>query len=112
MKLPRAPPLAPTTPDVLKTSMFGGGGMAHHMYPRVQHVSRLHLETSWRTPHVRKGSEQVVRASGIEKTGSSFSTAYVQHGWRKREDQEIDKGILQRSQLTEFPQRLQLKDYS
>jgi hypothetical protein len=45
MKLPRAPPLAPTTPDVMKTSMFGGGGMAHHMYPRVQHISRLHLET-------------------------------------------------------------------
>jgi hypothetical protein len=44
LKLPRPPKLAPTTPDVLKTSMFGGGGAAHHMYPRVQHVSRLHRD--------------------------------------------------------------------
>jgi hypothetical protein len=45
MKLPRRPLLAPTTPDVLKTSMFGGGGMAHHQYPRVVHVSHVHPDT-------------------------------------------------------------------
>jgi len=39
LKLPRPPPLAPKTPDVLKTSMFGGGGMAHHMYPKFAHFS-------------------------------------------------------------------------
>ena len=38
MKLPRPPPLAPTTPDVLKTSMFGGVGMAHHQYPHFVHL--------------------------------------------------------------------------
>ena len=45
LKLPRPPLLAPTTPDVLKTSMFGGGGVAHHQYPRVVHVSHLHRDT-------------------------------------------------------------------
>ncbi|MDG6904602.1 MAG: hypothetical protein JRN20_02320 [Nitrososphaerota archaeon] len=42
-KFPEPPPLAPAPPDITKGPMFGGG-IVHHMYPRVVHPSYMRRE--------------------------------------------------------------------
>ena len=50
MKMPKAPSLAPKSPDPAKTSMFPGG-IAHHQYPK---VSRLSYARRQATHHYAK----------------------------------------------------------
>jgi hypothetical protein len=76
LKMPEPPPIAPATPDVLKTSMFGGGGMAHHQYPHFPHHSYAKVAHHEYAKVANKWyGHQESRRLGLPSALSSYSMA-------------------------------------
>jgi hypothetical protein len=78
--LNRPPTLVPGRPDVLKTSMFGGG-TAHHQYPRVVHVSHLRRDHLFKHQYPHESNrwyghlQTETRRLGLPSALPSFSSA-------------------------------------
>lgn len=77
-KVQRAPTLVPGTPDPSRSSMFGGGGMIHHQYPRVMHSSYARQRLSSHHYPATSGrwyAHLEARRLGLPSALPSFSTA-------------------------------------